>query len=122
MKRGLWIGPALCAVILANPAHADPRLVNHPYKSDEVVHIQGRLNVQATIEFGNDEFNYINKYCEEKPVDWSISVWDLDSLDFALQYNLPLFRGFLSAMHGRTGTKRLYDKHNIGLFIFSILF
>lgn len=55
MKRGLWIGAALCALTLANPAHADPRLVNHLYKSDEVVHIQGRLNVQATIEFGDDE-------------------------------------------------------------------
>jgi type IV secretion system protein VirB9 len=37
------------------PASADDRLVAHPYAEDEVVRIDGRLGVQATISFGEDE-------------------------------------------------------------------
>jgi len=37
------------------PARADDRLVTHPYARDEVVRIDGRLGVQATIGFAEDE-------------------------------------------------------------------
>jgi type IV secretion system protein VirB9 len=42
---------------LAMPAHAqaDPRLVSHEYDADQVYRIEGRLNVQATIRFAEDE-------------------------------------------------------------------
>lgn len=47
---------ALLACALAAPANAnDPRLVERLYMPDEVVTIHGRTNVQATIEFGEDE-------------------------------------------------------------------
>ncbi|WP_126173708.1 TrbG/VirB9 family P-type conjugative transfer protein [Altericroceibacterium xinjiangense] len=54
MKRAFLAG-ALGAAILACPAKADPRLVERLYNPDEVVRIEGRVNVQATIKFGEDE-------------------------------------------------------------------
>ncbi len=42
-------------LLLAAPTLADPRLVNRPYNSDEVVRVEGRVNVQTTIRFGEKE-------------------------------------------------------------------
>lgn len=50
--------PALggLALLAAAPAHAgDPRLVERMYDPDEVVVVQGKTDVQAMIEFGDDE-------------------------------------------------------------------
>ena len=74
------------------------------------------IDYKHKIEFGNDEFNYINKYCEEKPVDWSISIWDLDSLDFALQYNLPFIK-IPSAMLTNIKLVKEAAKSNIPLIV-----
>ena len=30
--------------------------------------------------------------CAEKPIDWTVSVWDLDSLKFALLYDLKFLK------------------------------
>jgi len=44
------------AMGLAGPAHAaDDRLVAHFYKADEVVRVEGRPGIQATIMFADDE-------------------------------------------------------------------
>lgn len=46
----------LASTIAAAPAGAeDPRLARRLYNADEVVRIEGRANVQATIRFGEDE-------------------------------------------------------------------
>jgi len=50
------------------------------------------LEYKYRVEFGQEQYDYIDKYCGEKPVDWTVSVWDLDSLDFALPYNLPFLK------------------------------
>jgi N-acetylneuraminate synthase len=44
------------------------------------------------MEFGKKEYDYIDRYCREKPIDWALSVWDLDSLHFAMQYKLPFLK------------------------------
>jgi type IV secretion system protein VirB9 len=50
------LASALLATTFAVPAHAaDPRLVERPYDANEVVLVEGRPNVQATIKFGEDE-------------------------------------------------------------------
>lgn len=47
---------ALALLALAAPLHAqDPRLVERFYDPGEVVRIEGKANVQATIRFGEDE-------------------------------------------------------------------
>ena len=56
MTRALFAAALLAATTLSLPAHAeDPRLVERPYNADEVVRIEGRANVQATIRFGESE-------------------------------------------------------------------
>lgn len=56
MTRALFAAALLAATALSVPARAeDPRLVERPYNADEVVRIEGRANVQATIRFGEDE-------------------------------------------------------------------
>lgn len=54
MNRAL-LPAALFAMALAAPAHADSRLVERLYNPDEVVLLQGQVNVQATIKFGESE-------------------------------------------------------------------
>lgn len=56
-RSGLWRIAVLTAATLATtPALAgDARLVARRYNPDEVIRIEGRAGVQATISFGNDE-------------------------------------------------------------------
>ncbi len=44
------------------------------------------------IEFGAEEYTYIDNYCKHKPLDWTVSVWDFDSLHFSLKYDLPFLK------------------------------
>ena len=39
-----------------------------------------------TVEFGEDEYNIIDKYCNSKGIKWFASVWDIDSVDFMTKY------------------------------------
>lgn len=50
------------------------------------------LEYKKRIEFGKKEYDYIDKYCKEKPVDWTASVWDLPSLRFLLNYDVPFIK------------------------------
>ncbi|MEO6042094.1 MAG: TrbG/VirB9 family P-type conjugative transfer protein [Croceibacterium sp.] len=50
-----WLAAGLIAALGAGPAGADPRLVERLYNPHEVVRVEGRPNVQATIRFGDDE-------------------------------------------------------------------
>ena len=50
------------------------------------------IDYKHKVEFEKEQYDYINKYCAEKPVDWSASVWDFDSLEFLLQYDLPFLK------------------------------
>ena len=50
------------------------------------------LEYKHKLEFGKKEYNYIDKYCREKPIDWTVSVWDTDSLDFSRQFDLPFLK------------------------------
>lgn len=50
------------------------------------------LEYKKRIEFGEKEYDYIAKYCKEKPIDWTASVWDLPSLRFIAQYDIPFIK------------------------------
>lgn len=50
------------------------------------------IKYRHKLELGKKEYDYINTYCREKPIDWALSVWDADSLDFAMRYNLPFIK------------------------------
>jgi N-acetylneuraminate synthase len=50
------------------------------------------LDYKKRIEFGDDEYSEISKYCEELGINWSASAWDLDSLIFLDKYDLPFHK------------------------------
>lgn len=50
------------------------------------------LEYKHKIEFGQREYAYIDNYCREKPLDWTMSVWDRDSLAFSEQFDLPFIK------------------------------
>lgn len=50
------------------------------------------LEYKKRMEFGKAEYDYIDRYCREKPIAWSASVWDHTSLDFILDYDVPFVK------------------------------
>ena len=50
------------------------------------------LDYKKKMEFGRKEFDYIERYCAEKPLDWTASVWDMPSLKFMLNYKVPFLK------------------------------
>ena len=50
------------------------------------------LDYKYKIEFGKKEYDEIDLYCKEKGIVWSASPWDLDSLKFLSQYNIPFIK------------------------------
>ncbi|HPG29634.1 MAG TPA: N-acetylneuraminate synthase family protein [bacterium] len=50
------------------------------------------IDYRKKIEFEKKEFNYIDSYCREKPINWSASVWDIPSLEFILDYEVPFLK------------------------------
>lgn len=50
------------------------------------------LDYKKRLEFGKNDFDYINDYCKEKPIDWSSSVWDMPSLEFIAQFQIPFIK------------------------------
>ena len=50
------------------------------------------LEYKHRIEFEKDEYDEIDAYCKEREIAWSASVWDDDSLQFILQYDVPFIK------------------------------
>ena len=50
------------------------------------------LDYKYKVEFGQNEYDEIDIYCKERNIHWSASPWDLDSLDFLNQYDIPFIK------------------------------
>ncbi|OGN32515.1 MAG: hypothetical protein A3I92_01935 [Candidatus Yanofskybacteria bacterium RIFCSPLOWO2_02_FULL_43_10b] len=50
------------------------------------------LEYKHRMELGKKEYDLVDKYCRLKPIHWTVSVWDLDSLEFMKQYQLPFLK------------------------------
>ncbi len=50
------------------------------------------LEYKKRIEFGKEEYDYIDRYCAEKPIMWSCSPWDIPSLEFLVEYHVPYIK------------------------------
>ncbi len=50
------------------------------------------IDYKHRMEFGKEEYDEIDKYCKEKKIDWSASVWDLDSVEFMKSYDVPFIK------------------------------
>ncbi len=47
------------------------------------------LNYKYKVEFEKEEYDEIDRYCAEKGIQWSASPWDIDSLNFLMDYDIP---------------------------------
>lgn len=50
------------------------------------------LEYKKKIEFGKNEYDYIDQYCAEKPIMWTCSPWDIPSLEFLAEYQVPFIK------------------------------
>jgi N-acetylneuraminate synthase len=50
------------------------------------------LEYKYRVEFGKREYDEIDRYCRECGIEWSASPWDIDSLHFLLNYELPYIK------------------------------
>jgi N-acetylneuraminate synthase len=50
------------------------------------------LEYKYKVEFEKEEYDEIDRYCKEKGVEWSASPWDLDSLEFLSNYEIPFIK------------------------------
>ena len=50
------------------------------------------LEYKYKVEFGKEEYDEIDAYCKQQKIAWSASPWDMDSVEFLQQYNLPFIK------------------------------
>jgi len=47
------------------------------------------LEYKYRMEFDQEEYDEIDRYCTDRNIEWSASPWDLDSLEFLMDYDIP---------------------------------
>lgn len=50
------------------------------------------LEYKYKMEFDKSQYDEIDEYCRTKNISWSASPWDLDSLEFLDQYDIPFIK------------------------------
>ncbi|MDX9802353.1 MAG: N-acetylneuraminate synthase family protein, partial [Spirochaetia bacterium] len=59
-----------------------------PWRNEPTTYLQYKIDM----EFSKEEYDKIDAYCRKKDIKWAASVWDLDSLEFLKQYNIPFLK------------------------------
>ncbi|RLJ04710.1 MAG: N-acetylneuraminate synthase [Candidatus Aenigmatarchaeota archaeon] len=49
-------------------------------------------DLKRGLEFDYNAYVKIAKYCDALEIDWSASVWDIDSVDFLMQFDVPFIK------------------------------
>jgi len=50
------------------------------------------LDYRYKVEFGEEQYREIDRYCKEKGIDWMVSVWDEQSVDFMERFDTPAYK------------------------------
>ena len=50
------------------------------------------IDYRYKVEFGKDEYNQIDKFCKKLGIVWFVSCWDVESVNFIREYDLPLYK------------------------------
>jgi N-acetylneuraminate synthase len=50
--------------------------------------VMSYLDYKKKIEFSYNQFKEINRYCKKLKIDWFVSCWDEDSVDFIKKFNV----------------------------------
>ena len=67
------------------------------------------LKYKQDIEFGKEEYDEIDRYCKERGIRWTASVWDIPSAQFILRYDVPFVK-IPSALITNEGLVKLCGK------------
>lgn len=68
------------------PEHQKETIKSTPWGDMTYIEYKHRM------EFGETEYKEIQSHCKNIGIDWSVSVWDLDSLDFIRDYDISLVK------------------------------
>ena len=50
------------------------------------------IEYRHKVEFGQDQFEQIDNYCRAQKIDWFVSCWDVDSVEFIKQFRTPCIK------------------------------
>ena len=50
------------------------------------------LDYKYKVEFNRSDYDEIDEYCKSKDIHWSASPWDIDSLNFLIEYDIPFIK------------------------------
>jgi N-acetylneuraminate synthase len=50
------------------------------------------LDYRYKVEFNEEQYREIDRYCKEKKIDWMVSVWDEPSVDFMEKFETPAYK------------------------------
>ncbi len=50
------------------------------------------LDYRYKVEFNEEQYREIDRYCREKKIDWMVSVWDEPSVDFMEKFETPAYK------------------------------
>jgi len=96
----------LAKKIIAGAKHAGCDAVKFQKRSPEICTPKDQWNIERDtpwgrmtyidyrhkVEFGEQEYSTIDKYCKEIGMIWFASCWDEPSVDFIEQFNPPLYK------------------------------
>lgn len=74
-----------------NPDICVPEEQKHIIK-DTIFGKMPYIEYKHRIEFGQKEYNMINNEAKRIGIQWTASVWDIDSLNFLLNYDVPFIK------------------------------
>lgn len=75
--------PELCV-----PEHQKNKPKMVPWRKEETTYLQYKKD----IEFEKEEYDEIDKYCKNKGIKWTASVWDEPSAKFLSKYDVPFVK------------------------------
>lgn len=67
------------------------------------------LDYRYRVEFGKTEYDSIDAYCREKGILWSASCWDIPSVDFIVDYQVPFLKVSSAALTDAALVQRHID-------------
>ena len=50
------------------------------------------FDYKKRIEFSKSDYDEIDNYCKKLKIEWTASAWDIDSVDFITNYNIPFLK------------------------------
>lgn len=50
------------------------------------------LDYRYKVEFNEEQYREIDRYCKEKSIDWMVSVWDEPAVDFMEKFDTPAYK------------------------------